>query len=57
MGKPGQTVPEMTDEWIETISKRYIQLYEKLIGAPFIREELSELEMIEKTNEALSKLI
>ena len=57
MGKTGQTVPEMTDEWIETISKRYIQLYEKLIGAPFIREELSELEMIEKTNEALSKLI
>ena len=57
MGKTGQTVPEMTDEWIETISKRYIQLYEKLIGAPFIREELSELKMIEKTNEALSKLI
>ena len=57
MGKTGQTVPEMTDEWIETISKRYIQLYEKLIGAPFIREELSELDMIEKTNEALSKLI
>ena len=57
MGKTGQTVPEMTDEWIETISKRYIQLYEKLIGAPFIRKELSELEMIEKTNEALSKLI
>jgi phosphoribosylaminoimidazole-succinocarboxamide synthase len=57
MGKTGQTVPEMTDEWIETISKRYIQLYEKLIGAPFIPEELSELEMIEKTNEALSKLI
>ena len=57
MGKTGQTVPEMTDEWIETISKRYIQLYEKLIGAPFIREELSELEMIEKTNKALSKLI
>jgi phosphoribosylaminoimidazole-succinocarboxamide synthase len=57
MGKTGQTVPEMTDEWIETISKRYIQLYEKLIGASFIPEELSELEMIEKTNEVLSKLI
>lgn len=57
MGKPGQTIPEMSDEWIDTISKRYIQLYEKLIGAPFVPVDLSELEMIEKTNEALSKLI
>ncbi|HSC53077.1 MAG TPA: phosphoribosylaminoimidazolesuccinocarboxamide synthase [Phnomibacter sp.] len=35
MGKEGQTVPEMTDEWIDTISKRYIELYEKVVGAPF----------------------
>jgi phosphoribosylaminoimidazole-succinocarboxamide synthase len=35
MGKEGQTVPEMTDEWVETISKRYIELYEKVIGQPF----------------------
>lgn len=56
MGKPGQTIPEMTDEWIDTISKRYIQLYEQLIGAPFVPVDLSELEMIERTNEALSKL-
>ena len=32
MGKEGQTVPEMSDEWVETISKRYIELYEKVIG-------------------------
>ncbi len=35
MGKEGQTVPEMTPEWIETISRRYIELYEKVIGQPF----------------------
>ncbi len=35
MGKEGQTVPEMSDEWVQTISKRYIELYEKVIGKPF----------------------
>lgn len=41
MGKEGQSVPEMTDEWIETISKRYIELYEKVIGEKFIPRALS----------------
>src|SRR5471030_2997316 len=31
-GKEGQTVPAMSDEWINKISDRYIELYEKLIG-------------------------
>lgn len=35
MGKEGQTVPEMTPDWINTISERYIQLYEKVIGEKF----------------------
>ena len=42
MGKEGQTVPEMSDEWINTISNRYIELYEKLIGEKFIPQELSD---------------
>jgi len=37
MGKEGQSVPEMSDEWIDTISKRYIELYEKIIGEKFLR--------------------
>ena len=41
MGKEGQTVPVMTDDWIDTISKRYIDLYEKVIGKKFIPENLS----------------
>jgi len=41
MGKEGQIVPVMTDEWIDTISKRYIDLYEKVIGKKFIPENLS----------------
>lgn len=40
MGKEGQTVPEMSDDWVQTISKRYIELYEKVIGTPFQPQEL-----------------
>jgi phosphoribosylaminoimidazole-succinocarboxamide synthase len=35
MGKEGQTVPEMTDQWVQTISDRYIELYEKVTGQKF----------------------
>ncbi|MDZ4807791.1 MAG: phosphoribosylaminoimidazolesuccinocarboxamide synthase [Bacteroidota bacterium] len=47
MGKKGQTVPEMSDEWVDTISKRYIELYEKVIGENFIPQQLSD----EETNQ------
>ena len=42
MGKEGQTVPEMSDEWVETISNRYIELFEKLTGSKFKPENLSD---------------
>jgi phosphoribosylaminoimidazole-succinocarboxamide synthase len=44
MGKEGQAVPEMSDEWVEVISKRYIELYEKVIGKNFIPVVQSEEE-------------
>lgn len=44
MGKEGQAVPEMSKEWVEIISKRYIELYERLIGEPFQPRQLSEEE-------------
>ena len=56
MGKEGQTVPEMSDEWIDTISKRYIELYEKVIGKKFIAEELSDEETYQLIVTALQKL-
>jgi phosphoribosylaminoimidazole-succinocarboxamide synthase len=40
-GKAGETVPEMTDIVIRQISDRYIELYEHLIGEPFVKEESS----------------
>ena len=44
MGKEGQQVPDMSDEWISVIRNRYIELYEKLIGEKFIPETLSDEE-------------
>lgn len=42
MGKEGQIVPEMTDEWIQTISNRYIELYENIIGEKFVPVTMSD---------------
>lgn len=53
MGKEGQTVPEMTDEWIETISKRYIELYENIIGEAFTPKPMTQEEVYDKIVEAL----
>jgi len=57
MGKQGQTVPQMTDEWIDTISKRYIELYEKVIGKKFIPEQISEKDTYEIIIAALNKFV
>ena len=56
MGKEGQTVPEMSDEWIDTISKRYIELYEKVIGQTFEPKELTDKETIELITASLKKI-
>ena len=56
MGKEGQTVPEMTDEWVNTISKRYIELYVKVIGETFRPEDLSDEETVSRINTVLSNL-
>lgn len=56
MGKEGQTVPEMSDEWIDTISKRYIELFEKVTGRKFVPETLSDRVIEQKVTEALIKL-
>jgi phosphoribosylaminoimidazole-succinocarboxamide synthase len=55
MGKEGQVVPAMSDEWVETISKRYIELYERVIGKKFIPESLSEKDMIERIEGSIEK--
>lgn len=42
-GKDGQTVPEMTPEIIESISERYIELYNKITGESFVKPEAGEI--------------
>lgn len=55
MGKDGQTVPAMSPEWVQTISNRYIELYEQLIGEPFNPENLDEKETEERIVYSLHK--
>lgn len=56
MGKEGQTVPAMSDEWIDTISKRYIELYEKVTGHAFVPESLDDTVTEQKIIASLQKL-
>lgn len=56
MGKEGQTVPEMTDEWLHIISERYIELFEKVTGTPFQRQTLEEEETYGRIIEALQDI-
>jgi phosphoribosylaminoimidazole-succinocarboxamide synthase len=56
MGKEGQKVPEMSTDWVDTISKRYIELYEQVIGAPFTPEPLSHEETYDRIIENLQIL-
>lgn len=49
-GKEGQSIPEMTDEIVESISDRYIELYENITGEKFIKAETGAIESrIEKS--------
>ncbi|HQK36354.1 MAG TPA: phosphoribosylaminoimidazolesuccinocarboxamide synthase [Bacteroidales bacterium] len=43
-GKEGQTVPEMTDEFVQQVSERYIELYESITGEKFVRTDTSDVE-------------
>lgn len=56
MGKEGQTVPEMSDDWIRTISERYIELFEKVTGEDFIPEQISPEETHDRIVASLRRL-
>ncbi|WP_299534576.1 phosphoribosylaminoimidazolesuccinocarboxamide synthase [Ulvibacterium sp.] len=43
-GLEGQTVPEMTDDYIQTVSERYIELYENIIGETFVKADLGNIQ-------------
>jgi len=49
-GKSGQQIPEMTQQYVNSVSERYIELYEKILGEKFIKSDLSNIEHRIKTN-------
>ena len=55
-GKEGQQVPEMTNEVVNSISERYIELYEQVTGKKFEKQDISEEEMLVKLRSALEHL-
>ena len=42
-GGEGQQVPEMTDEFVKSVSDRYIELYERITGEKFVRDESDDI--------------
>ncbi len=56
-GKDGQAIPEMTPEVVDSISERYIELYENIVGEKFVKADASNvLQRVEKNiNDYLSK--
>lgn len=49
-GKEGQQIPEMTDEIVNNISNRYIELYENITGEKFVKSETGDLATRIETN-------
>ena len=49
-GKENQIIPEMSNDYIKGVSDRYIELYEKITGLEFVKEELNRLDKRIETN-------
>jgi phosphoribosylaminoimidazole-succinocarboxamide synthase len=55
-GLEGQTMPEMPDSFVQTVTDRYIELYEKITGKEFIKSDTSDIEgrILQNVNDYLS---
>jgi phosphoribosylaminoimidazole-succinocarboxamide synthase len=57
-GQAGQNVPEMTDSYVNEVTERYIELYEKITGEEFVRADISNVpERIERNCRAFLKTL
>lgn len=43
-GQEGQQIPEMTEEYIESVSERYIELYENILGEKFVKADITQID-------------
>ena len=50
MGQDGQQVPEMSDEYVNSVSERYIELYEHIVGKPFVKSDTEHIDERIKAN-------
>lgn len=55
-GKDGQQVPEMTDEFVCSVSERYIELFENITGQKFVKEEVAAADAESRIIAALKSL-
>ncbi|MDP2188466.1 MAG: phosphoribosylaminoimidazolesuccinocarboxamide synthase [Sphingobacteriaceae bacterium] len=57
-GLEGQQIPEMSDAWLETISARYIELYEGITGQAFVKADISDMQarVLANVTKALNEL-
>lgn len=55
-GQEGQQIPEMTEEYIESVSERYIELYENILGEKFVKADITQIDarIAKNVNEYLS---
>jgi phosphoribosylaminoimidazole-succinocarboxamide synthase len=56
-GLEGQIMPDMPDEFVDVITERYIELYEKVTGKSFVKEEIDENEWVSALNDAVNRII
>ena len=48
-GQEGQQIPDMTDEYVKSVSERYIELYENILGEEFVKADIANIDQrIEK---------
>ncbi len=55
-GKEGQAIPEMTDEFVNQVSERYIELFNHVTGKTFEKKHITEQELQEQLSALLAKL-
>lgn len=49
-GKEGQVIPEMSEDYVNSVSERYIELYENILGEKFVKADIQRIEQRIETN-------
>lgn len=55
-GKDGQQIPEMTDEFVNSVTERYIELYKHITGKEFVKQPITEEALQEGITALINKL-